>query len=145
MEALGVRTQNGCLEWGGHRLPNGYGYYSHRYVHRLSYEINFGDIPPGMLVCHKCDNPPCFEPSHLFVGTHKDNAQDCVRKGRNSRPPRHSGETHRSARLTEADVREIRRQRDRYGIKFSELARVFGVKKQAVRAAAIRKTWRHVV
>ena len=81
------RNENGCIEWlGGKRNKSGYGA-THVddktvHVHRLSWILNFGEIPDGLFVCHKCDNPPCINPEHLFLGTHRDNMLDCQNKGR---------------------------------------------------------------
>jgi hypothetical protein len=78
--------ESGCLLWVGNTTPNGYGQMTiggkKIQVHRLSYEINGGDIPDGMLVCHHCDVRSCINPNHLFLGTHKDNTQDMMKKGR---------------------------------------------------------------
>jgi DNA-binding CsgD family transcriptional regulator len=77
---------NGCWEWTGYKLL-GYGAMRHggrkvAKVHRIAYELWRGAIPEGMAVCHHCDNPPCFNPGHLFLGTRKDNMMDAGRKGR---------------------------------------------------------------
>jgi hypothetical protein len=85
----------GCWEWRGGKLANGYGHLVVRFgarrktvlAHRYSFELHNGPIGAGLYVCHTCDNPGCVNPLHLFTGTPKDNAQDCVRKGRSHHPP----------------------------------------------------------
>jgi hypothetical protein len=80
-----VRTDSGCLEWTGATLK-GYGQIGDGqrvlYAHRVAYELAKGSVPDGLLVCHHCDNPPCCEPTHLFVGTVQDNTDDMIAKGR---------------------------------------------------------------
>jgi hypothetical protein len=116
-----VVTPNGCWEFNGFRLPNGYGriYGIERdkvmLAHRLSWTVHMGPIPEGMCVCHTCDNRPCVRPDHLFLGTASDNMQDCSRKGRAFRHevmPATRGEKHWSNKLTDAQVREIRSRRN---------------------------------
>jgi hypothetical protein len=81
-----VKKTESCWEWCGSTQSN-YGIFYKRNgdmvkAHRLSYEKTKGPIPDGMFVLHRCDNPPCVRPSHLFIGTHFDNMQDRARKGR---------------------------------------------------------------
>lgn len=108
-------------------------------AHRVSYEIHCGPIPDGLFVCHRCDNPECTNPRHLFLGTSGDNNRDCTAKGRRAR-----GERQRSAKLTENDVRAIR-QRWRGGeVTQKQLAKDFGVTPSAIEHVVTNRTWRHV-
>jgi hypothetical protein len=81
-----VIKNNSCWDWKGRVNNKGYGYFCHgnkkHLVHRLSWELHNGPIPAGLEVCHKCDNPICSNPSHLFVATHSENMHDMIRKGR---------------------------------------------------------------
>jgi hypothetical protein len=99
-----------CWLWTAATYGNRYGafYDGNRTLgaHRYSYRLHKGPIPDGMLVCHSCDNPRCVNPDHLFLGTPKDNMADKERKGRGNYP---RGSTHHRAKLSDADVAEIRR------------------------------------
>ena len=81
-----VEMPNGCIEWVGGRSTRGYGYVSvlgkSMKTHRAAWQIANGPIPEGLLICHKCDNPPCINPDHLFLGTYTDNNRDKAQKGR---------------------------------------------------------------
>ena len=81
-----------CWEWLGTTSNGGYGTLLHskkrkEFAHRISWELHYGEIPPGMRICHKCDNVSCVNPDHLFMGTARDNTLDMIRKGRH-RPAR---------------------------------------------------------
>lgn len=86
---VNVESQEKCWEWQG-ALRNGYGAFKQNKTvlstHRLSYEIVFGKIPNSFIVCHKCDNPKCVNPNHLFLGTHVDNTKDAINKQRHFIP-----------------------------------------------------------
>jgi hypothetical protein len=84
-----VQKSAGCWTWTANHLPKGYGVIGVgaadqglKLAHRVSWEIHFGPIPAGLFVCHRCDNPPCVRPDHLFLGTVQDNVDDMVAKGR---------------------------------------------------------------
>lgn len=84
-----VSTPSGCWEWQGYRTPFGYGTISLPgkrtvYAHRASWEVFRGAVPSGTCVLHSCDNPPCINPSHLFLGSRIDNNKDAVTKGRDA-------------------------------------------------------------
>lgn len=79
---MSIHTE--CIEARGPNRGAGYKAVGAKYAHRVAYEKAFGEIPSGLFVCHRCDNPACINPDHLFVGTHSDNMRDMVAKGRNS-------------------------------------------------------------
>lgn len=128
-------TESGCWIWTG-RLLRGYGQTVYKgknsYAHRHAYEEVYGLIPEGMFVLHKCDTPSCCNPSHLQLGTQKENMQDMVRKGRACRSyPSNQGEKHFAAKLTNEIVMEIRASNEsgfklakKYGVGASTISRV---------------------
>ena len=107
-------------------------------AHRASWIINKGPIPDGMNVCHKCDNPPCVRPNHLFLGDDADNQHDCIEKGRKAH-----GEQVGNSILTDQIVREIRTLRMN-GITEVSVAAKFGVDTSTVNAVVHRRNWKHV-
>ena len=109
---------------------------------RAAWEFAHGDIPAGMFVYHRCDNPARMNPAHLFLGTPADNMRDMARKGRVKGVPRR-GESHAHARATEAIVIDIRR-RHASGERIADLARLHGLGWTTTRCIAYGKTWRHV-
>lgn len=149
-----ARMSNGCLEWQQGRFPKGYGALVDletgkvRSTHRMAWEQAHGPIPPGKMVCHHCDNPPCCDPEHLFLGTGVDNQRDMVEKGRKHLIPaeQHArGSAHGMAKLDERQVVEILRRLDegRHGIQ-TMLAREFDVSISVINRIKMRRTWRHV-
>lgn len=106
-----------------------------RNSHRVAWELRHGEIPEGMNVLHRCDNPRCVNPGHLFLGTTLDNIEDKVAKGRQPR-----GESHPHAKLTASAVRAIRKD-PRNNI---EVAAEYGVHNSLISMVRLRKIWDHV-
>lgn len=160
-ESLWLRVErrgpDECWLFRGAKHRFGYGMFVVAYktwgAHRLAWTLENGPIPTGMCVCHRCDNPPCCNPSHLFLGTNADNTADRVRKGRSASGDRSGAKTHPDrvvrgsrvggAKLTLEQVVAIRERLTR-GEKQSALATELGVTRQAVWAVAHRKHWGHV-
>lgn len=152
-----TRIPGGCWLWTGSFSGNGYGGLffrgRNRRVHRLSYWLHYGEHPGVLHVMHKCDTPLCFNPLHLVLGTIKDNAVDCARKGRNGMqkyPHRSSlcgtshplyGVDNRSSKLTEEDVRIIRSRLAQERISCARLGREYGVSDQTIIRIKSGETW----
>jgi hypothetical protein len=150
--------QAACWPWVAHRNCRGYGQVkvggNDVGAHRVAYELGVGPIPSGLFVCHRCDNPPCCNPAHLFVGTSADNTADRDAKGRMSHGDAHWTRVHPGrvvrgsdspmSKFTEAKVREMRAMH-REGWSYSALGRAFGASHRAVRLAVLGLTWKHVL
>jgi hypothetical protein len=135
-----------CWNWTGWTMPPpslpygrlGFNGYKTWKSHRLAWALTNGPVPKGMFVCHRCDNPRCCNPAHLFLGTTVDNNHDRARKGRSAR-----GSGCGSSKLTEERVREIRElQSD--GASTRALARRYGVSWTTIAAVIKGLYWRHV-
>jgi hypothetical protein len=130
-------------------IPRGLvGKYTTATTHRLSYEWEFDPIPDGLIILHRCDNPPCCRPSHLRLGTQSDNAKDTIAKGRHpflcDKTRIRRGEENSFATLTEDSVRLIRKLRQE-GKKYVELAELFGCTTGCISGVLTGRSWRHVV
>lgn len=137
--------ENGCFNCISHKPGSRNGYrviINHNkriYLHRFVYEQMFGEIPDGLLIRHKCDNPACINPEHLETGTHADNMRDMVERGRHvslygSKNPR--------AKLTENDVKKIKKLIPTCSER--NLAKQFGVSRTCIRLIKSGKKWKHV-
>lgn len=132
-----------CWNWTGSSGRYGHFRFGGRLVHanRVSWIINFGSIPKGMKVLHKCDNGLCVNPNHLFLGTQRENILDCIRKGRANRP---RGELQHLSKLTPVLVKRIRAIYSRGGVGYISLGRLFGINGASCRSVIKQKTWKHV-
>lgn len=134
---------NACWQWKGKIHSQGYGIFTFRgkeiYAHRFSHEYHFGEIPSGLWALHKCDNPPCCNPNHLFLGTNADNVADAVAKGRNLR-----GEAVGTSKLTEEAVIQIKTRLLREKTTQTSLAIEYGVSQRAIGKIANGATWKHI-
>lgn len=124
-----------CWEWQATTDTKGYGRISedgqHVGAHRVSYRIHH-EAPGELFVCHHCDNPSCVNPEHLFLGTNADNMRDAYEKGRvtlpeGHPPPRMEGEENPATKLSDEEVREIRRLAEESSLTHYDIADRFGV------------------
>lgn len=160
LEQYARQMPSGCIEWGGARNEKGYGNVSFGRArrarsHRVAWALANGRDPGALCVCHRCDNPACVNPDHLFLGTKRDNTRDMIAKGRMISPPVHSGDHHPlrrdpsrvprgerngMAKLTPEQVREIFLS----SLSCTKTQRAFGVSEGTILDIRKRRTWRHV-
>lgn len=151
-----VDKSDECWVWTGALTKFGYGHtsglpYGEKrplLTHRVSWLLTHGDIPDGMCVLHRCDNPPCVRPDHLFLGSKKDNTQDMIDKGRGragAQPwnSRTLGERNAHAKLTASQVVEMRK-RAAAGEHYRDLADAYGISVSNANTIIIGNSWRHV-
>jgi hypothetical protein len=135
------KTEGGCWNWMGIKDRKGYGVTSkktqHIRCHRMSYRIAYGDFPNNLHVLHKCDNPSCVNPSHLFLGTNADNMKDKCMKGRQA-----NGERSGGGKITKPQVIAIRELYKTMST--SQIAKQFNVSYSAIRSIVVGKTWKHL-
>ena len=141
-----IRAKNNCFVWIGSKDQSGYGHFydGSKIVkaHRFAYELFKEKIPNGKFVCHKCDNPPCVNPNHLFIGSHTDNMRDMIKKKRWSNGNR-VGELNPCAKLTERKVLKIRSLRHS-ALTYKSLSKMFNVSKTLVAKICREEIWDHI-
>lgn len=144
-EKISIGSGDDCWLWTASlNRPNGYGnivWKGKRWkTHRLAWVLEFGDIPEGLEVCHKCDVKRCVRPSHLFLGTHADNMADMVRKGKS---PNNKGDKNPNSKLTYAQVETIRQMYSNRTHTQHELSRLFGVCDATIHNAVTKRFWNY--
>lgn len=141
-EKVNFENENGCWEWIGAKDGGGYGmgvtdgkkYKAHRY----SWEYYYGEIPNGMWVLHKCDNPSCVRPSHLFLGTNQDNMNDKTKKERQSRL---FGDRNGRSIMTKEKVIEMRTMYSSGKYSYRKLSTIFGISMTQTGRILKRESW----
>lgn len=158
-----VKKGDGCWIWSSFHNEYGYGQLRFRGrmrgAHRASWEINCGPIPDGLFVLHKCDNPGCVNPNHLFLGTNQDNLRDASNKGRlwGQHNPKKcaknlgkwkgvgaKGSKHHHAKLTEYQVIEMRKEYATMTISLAALGHKYGVHESTAWDVVSGRRWKHV-
>ena len=137
--------RNGCWVWTGNKFKFGYGSYGRAcrgntiVAHRISWELCRGKIPRGLFVLHQCDNPPCVNPRHLYLGTQDDNMKD---RSRRNRQPK--GEQQSMSKLRETDIPVIRARKSNQRGAAPAVARDYGVHPCTIKAIWEGRAWKHV-
>jgi hypothetical protein len=141
---------DGCWEWLGPKNNKGYGFTYIRELsrrmtaHRASYTLRYGQIPEGLWVLHRCDNPACVKPSHLFLGSPKDNVQDMIAKGRDNRKNGLKGESHVCSKHSDATIIAIRTDYIA-GVSIDRLCEVYSVSRNSIHDYTGGRSWKHLL
>ena len=140
-DKVNVGGSKDCWVWTGCKRPGGYGQirYDRRIQksHRVSWKINCGDIPEGLCVLHKCDNPSCVNPNHLWLGTYQDNSTDMVNKERQSK-----GENLPQSKITQVYADCIRTAYANGDATYRQLAKEFNISRSTIWYIVTNQTWR---
>jgi DNA-binding CsgD family transcriptional regulator len=142
-EKVDKRGEDECWNWKPPCNEDGYGDFydsatkKKTSAHRYSYKLHKGPIPEGLCVCHECDNPPCCNPKHLFLGTHADNMRDSAQKGRRL------GEKQGRAKLTTSQVIEMKHMLAN-GAKEKDIAERFAISTESVSCINTGRNWSHI-
>lgn len=140
-----VNKTNHCWLWTGAKDHDQYGRFrvgdEMKAAHRISWELCYGGIPDNFHVLHRCDNPACVNPDHLFLGTHQDNMKD---KQNKHRLPQQKGNSNNNAKLTEDQVKEIREKYSDRKTPLKEIALLYGVTRHTIGDILLGKLWKHI-
>lgn len=145
--SVSMPNDDGCMTWLSSRNKKGYGQMNNggaavMLAHRVSYEIHFGLFDESLCVLHKCDNPSCVAPEHLFLGTRADNMADCASKKRVVLPGFKGQEVHNS-KLLNCEIPLIRKK-FKQGLSARYLANFYSVSTDTIRAVINKKHWSHI-
>ncbi len=139
---INIKGEDDCWEWKGYVLSNGYGQiridYRRYRTHRLVYELTYGPIPEGLLVCHKCNNRKCCNPKHLYVGTQKDNLKQMIEDGRKP-----IGENSSKAKLNWKQINEIRKKYIPYIYTQKRLGKEYSISESECFLIINNKVWKN--
>jgi hypothetical protein len=139
---INKKSEFACWEWIRGTDTNGYGKVRFRkhiqMAHRVAWILTHGEITNKLIICHSCDNPPCCNPDHLFLGTHLDNAHDKIKKGRDKHRFLY-GDNHQNTTISDKDILRIRELYSTGKFTYKKLGKLFGCTFQHIGAIILRK------